>query len=139
MKEVASEAVAPFHGPATEINTTFCLPYCEYKSANTEAIAWQWGHHGSINSRNTTFPLNDERVNVCPVKPFCGLLAQDEVEAHTTGRVKSGAKPDWDMVVLTELLIELDPPGEVCVNEYMDQIATMIMIGMAIFSHLLKP
>ena len=71
------------------------------------------------------------------VRPSWGSFAQLVGEEQTTGSVKSGAIPDT--VVVTEFVIGLEPPGEGCANEYMDQIATMIMIGMAIFSHLLKP
>jgi len=81
-----------------------------------------------MNSSRTIFPRNEESVTVCPVGPFW----------FTTGRLKSGAKPDWT-VVLTELVRELEVAWDGWVNEYTDQAAIMIMIGIAIFSHLLKP
>ena len=82
-----------------------------------------------MNSRSTTFPRNEERVRVCPVSP----------PEPTTGSVKSGAKPDVVIEVDTELVRELDVWGAGWVKEYTDQIATIIMIGIAIFSHLLRP
>ena len=55
------------------------------------------------------------------------------------GSVKSGAKPDCVTEVLTELVRELELGGAGWVKEYTDQIATMTIIGMAIFSHVLRP
>jgi len=82
-----------------------------------------------MNSRSTTFPRNEERVRVCPVSP----------PEPTTGSVKSGATPDVVIEVDTVLVRELEVWGAGCVKEYTDQIATIIMIGIAIFSHLLRP
>jgi hypothetical protein len=92
-----------------------------------------------MNSRSTTFPLNADRVNILPVKPGAGLFAHEEADEQTTGSVKSGACPDCDTVVVIELVKEEDPGVVGWVNEYTDQTATMMMIGMAIFSHLLRP
>ena len=136
MKFAASDAVAPFQGPATETKTTFCLPYCAYKLSKTGAMCWQWGHQGSINSRSTTLPLKDASVSDWPVKPD----GQLEVDEQTTGRgtLRSGANPDWEIVVLTLFVRELELVGD-CVKEYTDHIATMMIIGMAMISHLLSP
>ena len=92
MKLEASFEVAPFQGPATEMKTTFPLPYCAYRASKTEAIFWQCVHHGSMNSRSTTFPRNELRAAVCPVRPF-------EV---TMGSVKSGAPLDCDREAVEE-------------------------------------
>jgi hypothetical protein len=53
--------------------------------------------------------------------------------------VKSGAKPDWVIEVLTVFVREV-APGEVgWVKEYTAQIPTIMMIGIAMISHLLNP
>jgi hypothetical protein len=58
----------------------------------------------------------------------------------TTGKVKSGATPDWDTEVVTEFERLLDPPeGAGVSTEYTAQTAITIMMGIAIFSALLSP
>jgi hypothetical protein len=74
-----------------------------------------------------------------PVKPGEGLFAHEEADEQTTGSVKSGACPDCDTVVVTELVKEEDPVGAGWVNEYTAQTATMMIIGMATFSQVLRP
>jgi hypothetical protein len=84
--------------------------------------------------------LKDDKVNILPVRPGAGLFAQAVEDEQTIGSVKSGARPDCDTVVVTELVREDEcAGGGDWVNEYTDQIATMIMMGIAIFSHLLSP
>ena len=83
--------------------------------------------------------MNADSVTILPLKPVAGLFAHEGADEQTTGSVKSGACPDCDTVVVIELVREDDPEGEGWVNEYTDQTATMMMIGMAIFSHLLRP
>lgn len=81
-------------GPATAMNSTL-EPYWAYKLSSLGAIFWQCAHHGSMNSTRTTLPRNEEREIDWPVKPL----------GPTTGRVKSGAPPDWD-VAAVELVVE---------------------------------
>jgi len=64
-------------------------------------------HHGSINSRSTTFPRKADKVRVPPVGPL----------GPTMGSVKSGANPDCVTEVLTELVRELELGGAGWVKE----------------------
>jgi hypothetical protein len=104
MKFAASTAVAPCHGPATEMNTTLS-PYLLYNCASVGAMFWQCGHQGSMNSMRTTLPRNELKVMVLPFGPF----------PVTTGKVKSGAPPDW--VDKLALVVVPGVGGPVCVTE----------------------
>ncbi len=70
---------APFHGPETLMNVTLPQFLCNCSRVGT--IDWQCGHQGSMNSKNTTFPRNEDNETDPPVEPL----------GPTTGNVKSGA------------------------------------------------
>lgn len=62
-------------------------------------------------------------------------------DEQTTGSVKSGARPDWDIEVVTEFVRVLEVPGVggAITYEYTTQTAITSMSGIAIFSALLSP
>ncbi len=68
MNSAVDSAVAPLWDPATDKNNTD-PPYSLYTSSTIGAIAWQWEHQLSMNSRTMGLPPKDPSVMWSGVNP----------------------------------------------------------------------